>query len=456
MSALPGATSRADWWWTASVARSRGSVVHRLANGLRRTLASGAEPLGDARPLFLGMVIGDDRGQHAVVADDFRAAGLTHLLAVSGQNVAFVLLLVRPVLTRLGRRSRWGTTLAVIGFFALVTRFEPSVLRASAMAAIACTATGLGRPTPAMRVLALAATAVLLADPLLVGSLSFVLSVGASVGIIALARPIAARVPGPRWLAELVGVTVAAQVGVAPVLLPVFGGIPLAALPANVAAVPAAGPLMMWGLTGGMVAGVLGAPFDRWLHVPSTLALAWVAAVARWAAGLPLGALEVSHAVALVLAAGVVLALRGRFPRGALPAGAAGAALVLVVAAGPSGGDLVGSDSGSGAVLWRAGGAVVVVVDDPWVPGVLAQLRAADVDRIDVLVARRGGRLVAGSVLDLRSRVEVRMVLAPQGNRIRGAVVPAEGRLHVGDLVVDVEATSPALDVAVSTGEPGG
>ena len=79
-----------------------GSLPSRIANELRRRLAAGAEPLGDdRRALFTGMVLGDDRDQPIEVADDFRGAGLTHLLAVSGQNVAFALAVCRPLLRRL-------------------------------------------------------------------------------------------------------------------------------------------------------------------------------------------------------------------------------------------------------------------------------------------------------------------------------------------------------------------
>lgn len=427
-----------------------GTPVHRLANGLRRTLAAGAETLGEDRALFLGMVVGDDRDQPVLVADDFRAAGLTHLLAVSGQNVAFVLVLAGPVLRRVGLRGRWVLTLALIGFFALVTRFEPSVLRASVMAAVACTATGLGRPTPRIRTLALAATAVLLLDPFLVRSLGFLLSVGAATGIVVLARPITTRLPGPRWLAELAGVTLAAQLGVAPVLLPVFGGLPLASLPANILAVPAAGPLMMWGLTGGMAAGALGPPFDRWLHVPTGWLVGWVAAVARWAAGLPLGDVGAAQVAALVVAVLVGATARRWRPVVALPAAATIAAIALVVPAVAPSRALAGVDGGSGATVWRDGGAVVVLLDDPWLPGILTELRAVDVDRIDVLVLRRGGRQVAGTVLDLRSRIDIRLVLAPDGHRVLEATVPPVGPFTVGPLVVDVTDVAPALDATVT------
>jgi competence protein ComEC len=93
----------------------------------------------------------------------------------------------------------------------------------------------------------------------------------------------------------------AAQVGVAPVALPVFGGLPLASLPANVLAVPAAAPLTAWGLTGGVLAGVAGRPFDGWLQVPSRVLCGWLAGVARWCAGLPLGQIRTVHAVLLAL-----------------------------------------------------------------------------------------------------------------------------------------------------------
>jgi competence protein ComEC len=69
-------------------ARSPGAPWMRAANGLRALLARGAEGLPEReRALFLGFVLGDTRGQPVDIADDFRGAGLSHLLAVSGANV---------------------------------------------------------------------------------------------------------------------------------------------------------------------------------------------------------------------------------------------------------------------------------------------------------------------------------------------------------------------------------
>src|SRR5918995_3543335 len=155
-----------------------GGGVTRLANGLRRTLARGGEALPDRQAsLLAGLTLGDDRAQPADMADAFRAAGLTHLLAVSGQNVAFVLVVAAPLLRRLSFGPRLGATLGVLAGFALVTRFEPSVLRATAMAAVAATGAAVGRPASTVRTLALGVTGILLVDPLLAASLGFRLSV---------------------------------------------------------------------------------------------------------------------------------------------------------------------------------------------------------------------------------------------------------------------------------------
>jgi competence protein ComEC len=276
---------RAGRWWS-------GPRPVRIANALRRTLIRGARPLPAAqRSLFAGFVLGDDREQPATVTDDFRASGLTHLLVVSGENVAFVLALASPLLRRVGLRSRLVLGLLVLFGFGLVTRWEPSVLRAEAMAAIALAATALGRPVSTRRVLALAVAGLLLVDPMLVRSVGFLLSVGACVGIATLAGPVASRLPGPRSVAAAIGVTVGAQVGVAPILVPVFGPLPVAALPANLLAVPLAGPIMVWGMTAGVLAGLV-TPLAPLLHVPTALLLGVVALVAHSCARLPLGHLN--------------------------------------------------------------------------------------------------------------------------------------------------------------------
>jgi len=439
---------------------SPGNGPSRLANRLRRTLLSGAASLPpDRRVLFSGFVLGDDRGQRAEITDDFRAAGLSHLLVVSGQNVAFVLALLAPVLRRLGLGPRLAVGLVLLFLFGVLVRWEPSVLRASAMAGLSLVAATLGRPASTVRVLALAVTGLLLVDPLLAGSVGFGLSVGASAGIALLSAPLAAAIPGPRALARPLAVTLAAQAGVAPVLVPVFGGLPVASIPANLLAVPVAGPLMMWGIAAGLPAGVVGEPVARWVHVPTDLMVAWVAGIARWFGALPLGRLGPGHLVALLALAGLALACRARGRRSVVRVAVTGVAAVLAVpaigAARPPAVD--GRPVAAGARLWRTGGATVLVVDDLQASPdrLLSGLRAASVRRLDVVVVARPGLASARDVEPALRRFRPRLLLGPPGNRLAGAVVPAAGSaIGAGPLVLAVESVTPRLAVRVSPRAP--
>lgn len=440
---------------TSAEAWAPGDPVSRLANGLRRTLLDGASSLSrDRRALYAGFVLGDDRDESVEVADDFRASGLSHLLVVSGENLAFALALFAPLLRRLGIGWRLVAGLAVLSLFGVLTRWEPSVMRAEAMAALALAAATMGRPVSSIRLLALAVTAVLLVDPLLVGSVGFLLSVGACTGIAQLARPIAAALPGPRSTASAAAVTIAAQAGVAPVLIPVFGSLPVASLPANMLALPAAGPLTMWGLVAGLPAGLVGGPVAALLHVPTGVLVGWVAAVARYSARAPLGDLRLGHVAVLggLLALGMWARARGSAT--GLRWCAAGAAAVVLVAAIPSmrPTDVNGQEVVAGARLWRAGATTVLVVDGVRSASrLLAAMHDKAVRGLALLVVVRPGVMAASSVGPLMARYPPRLVLAPERDRLRGAVVPEIGATYgFGSLTARIGAVKPRLLVSVS------
>jgi competence protein ComEC len=457
-----------------------GGGVTRVANGLRRTLARGAEVLSDRHAsLLAGLTLGDDRDQPADMTDAFRAAGLTHILAVSGQNVAFVMVLAAPALSRLRFGPRLVVTLAVLAGFALVTRFEPSVLRATAMAAVAATGAALGRPASTLRVLALGVSAVLLVDPLLATSLGFQLSVAGAAGIVVGAARLEPALPGPRWLAAPVSVTLAAQLAVAPLLVATFGSVPVASFPANLLAVPAAGPVMVWGLTGGLVAGLGGDAVATVVHVPTRALVAWIDGVATAAANWPLGQLRAGHVALLGAAAAAVVAARAWArpgPEGDEPSPArrrrcsgvtrgtaaltVGAVLVHAAAVGRGPRLLDGESVGPGAQVWQGGGAAALTVDGrAREAAVLAALRDRGVARLDVLVLRTAARGAAEVAATVRRRWPGVAVLGPGGSAraARGvdgaspvAVPPPGTVIEVGGLRLTVgDSGTERLDVRI-------
>lgn len=425
---------------------------YRLANGIRRTLVAGAASFGEThRPLYLGMVIGDDRAGDELTEHRFRLAGLSHLLVVSGQNVAFVIAVATPLLERLGRRSRTWATLLLIVVFVLVTRADPSVLRAATMAGLATIAVATGRRSPALRALSLAVVVLVLVDPLIAHSLGFQLSVCATAGLVVLARPIERVLPGPRWWTLPASVTIAAQAATAPLLLAFQGALPPGALLANLLAGPAAAAVMMLGATVGLVAGLVAEPVAVLLQLPSRAAVAWVDGVARATASLPLAPADPWRCVALVGSAGAALLLRrahhmrpttapgSRERRRGLDlrrGAAAAALLVAVLVLVPSGPSPGRSRPWPGGELWvgRCGGVVVQLDAAAAVDDVLGELWRRRVRRVDVVVVRdgRAGEL-AGA---LEASLGVRSVLRT-GSSTDDEVVGADVRVGGVRVVLD-------------------
>jgi ComEC/Rec2-related protein len=422
-----------------------GDPASRLANGVRRTLARGAESLSPShRSLFLGFVLGDDRGQSPEVVDDFRSSGLTHLLVVSGENLAFVLALVGPLLRRLAIGGRLVAAAAVLLFFGLLTRWEPSVLRAVAMVSVSMVAWATGRPSSTVRLLALAVTGLLVIDPLLVHSVGFLLSVGACTGIVLLARPIAEALPGPRPVADALGVTMAAQLGVAPVLVPVFGGLPVASLPANLLAVPAAGPVMMWGVAAGLPAGVVGGVIARAVCVPTGVLIGWIAGVARWSSTAPLGQLGVAHVVALVALVVAGAVARSRRARLAVVAFATVVLLQPAAALATSAPPWHTQPAAAAAAdLYRWQGAAVLVVGSARPDQLLRGVHGAGVRRLDLLVVTRPSRSASSAVASLLARVPARAV-------VRSDDVRVDSEVDVGAIAVRMSPSAGGIEARVA------
>ena len=383
----------------------RGPIWFRAANLVHRTISAGATTMGDERgSLYAGLVLGDDRGQSELMRFRFEASGLTHLLAVSGQNVAFVLAVAAPLFRRAGAGTRLAAAAALLGLFVLVTRAEPSVLRAAAMAAIALVAVTSGRTASGLRVLCLTVMAVLLVDPLLVHSIGFQLSVCATAGLLLLARPLADRLPGPEWLRLPLAVTISAQVATAPLLLALADGLPSVAVLTNLLAGPAAGAVMMLGVTVGLVAGTVREPWSGLLQTPAETAVRWVDLVATAGSRAPAPTLGAAEVAALVLA-GVLVAVATRpgGPRRRRAALVAAAVVLATWASWPAATAPGRHELGSGSALLVERCGLVVEVHSADGPGdVLDPLWRVGVRRADLVVAGDGqrNRAVAGAVAD--------------------------------------------------------
>ncbi|MEO5975287.1 MAG: ComEC/Rec2 family competence protein [Ilumatobacteraceae bacterium] len=259
---------------------SFGPPLFRSVNRIRRVLIHGAGVMPDAEAtLYLGLIIGDDRNQPESMRNAFRSAGLSHLVAVSGQNVAFVLIALGPLMRRLRTWWRLAATVGALVWFVLLTRIEPSVLRAATMAAMSAFGFARGLKVSPKNLLAFAVIVLIVVDPMLVWSIGFLMSVGATTGLIGIA-PILSRelmqLRVPVWFAQPLSITIGAQLGVMPISLVVFHSAPVIGILANLLAVPVAGFVMLAGLPLGLLSAALPEQLTAFVMWPIVLAVRWV------------------------------------------------------------------------------------------------------------------------------------------------------------------------------------
>ena len=250
------------------------SPWHRAANRIHDLVDRGARGMQpDDAALVRGLVLGDESRQPARMTEAFRAAGLGHLLAVSGQNVVLILAALTPGLQRLTRWTRLATALGLVAMFAVVTRLESSVVRACVMAAITQVGFAIGRDLMPLRALALTVVGIVAVDPLATWSIGFVLSVAATAGLIVVTP----------WLGETIfAATAAAQLAVAPFVVWWFGSMSSLALITNVVAVPVASFVMVTGPPLLVLAAFVPDGLAEIISIPLVIALRWVWWVAEW------------------------------------------------------------------------------------------------------------------------------------------------------------------------------
>lgn len=416
----------------------------RVASRARASVERSAAHLPQReRALLLGITIGDTSELDPVTELDFRETGLTHLLAVSGANVAMFLGAILVVL----RFARAGPrlTLVILAFallaFMTITRFEASVLRAGAMTGVGLIGMAIGARREALAALGVAVCGLICFDPFLVHSIGFQLSVGATLGILLLGPALSRRFGGG-VIGGALGITLGAQLAVGPLIVLHFHQISLVTLAANLVAMPAVAPATVTGFVAA-AADAVWAPLGAvaWVAQPP---LAWMGWVASVSSALPFASVGTPGGPA-GLGVAALLALMGWWTVRARRMAVVATALGLVVAgttvtravAPPSlpGLSLTALDVGQGdALLVREPAGATMLIDGGPDPGLLSRaLREAGVRHIDLLVlshphadhvsgltavARRyaiGRALEPGLEAGLPDYVELRAALADRG-----------------------------------------
>ena len=423
-----------------------GGLSDRLRAHVARAIAPGLD--GERHAVLAGIVLGEDEGLTDELRDDFKASGLYHLLAVSGQNITFLALGVLGLAWLLGipRLAAEVAAIGAIAAYVLAVGWQPSVVRAGVAGGLASLAWLLSRPRDRWHFLALGAVVLLAWTPASLLEPGFQLSF-AAVGSIFLVVP-RLRValegyPLTNWLREALAVSTACGAATAPILWLQFGSVPVYSLPANVLVTLAIGPLLGIALVASLLAPVL----------PSVaLALGWlngwlaayIAACARLIAGLPFAQVGSATAVLLLLGTPLALLFLQRLPQwrrplavaciaAALPALLAWQLLPQVHLPPPKGLRITFLDVGQGdAILLQVPEGAVLVDQGPPEANVAGQLRGLGVRRLAAVVLTHPQRDHIGGAEAVLRRLVVDRVLDPRlavsGPFERDALTEAEER----------------------------
>ena len=378
--------------------------------------------------LLMGLALGDDSRLDPGLVRDFQATGLGHLLVVSGENVAMVLapILGLAALLHLSRVPRFLLGLSTVLFFVVLTGAEPSVMRAGLMASISLLGVLLGRPRSTAGALSAAVIVLLVIDPTLVWSIGFQLSVAATGGMVGLASPIGHRLGVlPRPVALAAGTTIAAQLGVTPVLLFHFHEVPGVTVLANLLAFPAVSPALLLGLVAAAT-GLVAEPAGHLLAWIARLPMRYLILVADRLARAPVpwitsqgGLLPLVGGGALVGIAAWWLRSGRRVPRSAVLVGCGLLPLFVwssAVSSGPPS-ELVlrffDVGQGDAALVTSPAGASILIDGGPDPEEVATKLSALGVKRLDLLVATHPHADHVGGLPAVMARFPIGLVIEP-------------------------------------------
>ncbi|QUR69852.1 ComEC/Rec2 family competence protein [Mycobacterium spongiae] len=293
---------------TGQPTAGRAGLVYRAAQTVRTRFAATvreALPADQAR-MLPALVLGDTSELTAATNREFRAAGMTHLTAVSGANVTIVCGAVLVLARLIGPRAAVGCAAVVLGAFVIVVQPTASVLRAAVMGAIGLVGILSSRRRQAIPALSASVLVLTALAPHLAVDVGFALSVVATGALILVApvwsrRLVARGVPTP--LADALAVAAAAQVVTAPLVTAISGRVSVVAVAANLVTAVVIAPVTVLGSAAAVLA--LAWPAGAQLLIRFTgPEVWWVLHVAHWAAAVPAATVPVAPGLPGVVVVG--------------------------------------------------------------------------------------------------------------------------------------------------------
>lgn len=206
----------------------------------------------DFSGILSGMIIGETSNISAAIKEEFQKSGITHLLAVSGSNVATVILFSNYLVIRLfGKKYSDYISIIFISFFVLISGASPSIVRAGIMAILNLIANIFCKKTDSINNLLVATFFILIYNPLALINIGFLLSFGGTIGIVVLSKNIKELLDKHikiGAITEIVSLNISAQIMIFPIMVYYFNSFSLTGILVNLLIIPVTSFLTFLGI----------------------------------------------------------------------------------------------------------------------------------------------------------------------------------------------------------------
>ena len=201
--------------------------------------------------VFIGLMFGDTSGISDDVKEDFRNANMSHVLAVSGMHMSYLILFSTYVFGKiLGKRQSYYMSIILIVLYMFLTGFSASIVRAGIMGIILICSKIFYKCNDILTSLSIAVLLILIRNPYIILDLSFQFSFGGTLGIVLfqnfISKNFLEKVINSKRIVDILSVTISAQLVILPISLVHFNIVNVYFILSNVIIGFIIGPIMIF------------------------------------------------------------------------------------------------------------------------------------------------------------------------------------------------------------------
>lgn len=250
----------------------------------------------DAKELVVGMMIGDKEELDANITENFKNSNLTHMLAVSGAHISYVILGLNLMLKKTSNRFRKIFIICFLIFFVGVTNFTPSVQRASIMAILLLISTMLYKSQDTYTSIAFSGLIILIINPYSFFDIGFQLSFGGTIGIVLMYNNLMKRFKQKRklkgYIVSSICVSVCANLIIIPIMAFNFNTVSLTFWISNLFAGPFLGVIIILGFCMYLISFVI-FPVAKIISIPLKYLIYILLVIVKYCSKIPFSSITI-------------------------------------------------------------------------------------------------------------------------------------------------------------------